>query len=253
MPLPVTEVQARKATRWLISSFGDAFRRAVSGTPFPVELLCGIACKETASIWLPFVAKGLRPRDVLGRCIGDASGDFPGTSRSAFPRDTAIFRGEFGDDFADMLIAEANLSRALRKMTPRGWVYKGYGLFQYDLQHVRSDEAFFRERQWYELSACLDRVIRELERKFRKTGELWAAVRAYNGSGPRAEEYREHVKVLTGWAADEIVRMAAETPARRSRAATRARRSTTAKSRTAKLRAKGRRMTTAKKRRRTKR
>ena len=204
MALPLTEAQARKATRWLVSNFGDALRGAAAGTPFPVELLCGIACKETASMWLGFVDRGLTPADVLGRAIGDASGDFPGTSRSAFPKDSATFRGEFGDAFADMLIAEANATRKLRDFGPKSWVYKGYGLFQYDLQHVRADEAFFKDKQWYSLDACLERAVGELQRKFARTGELWAAVKAYNGSGPKAEEYREHVKVLTGWAKAEI-------------------------------------------------
>lgn len=204
MALPLTEAQARKATRWLVSNFGDALRGAADGTPFPVELLCGIACKETASMWLRFVDRGLPAADVLGRAIGDASGDFPGTSRSAFPQDTATFRGEFGDDFANMLIAEANATRKLRDFGPKSWVYKGYGLFQYDLQHVHADEGFFKDKRWYALDACLERVVGELQRKFARTGELWAAVKAYNGSGPRAEEYREHVKVLTGWAKAEI-------------------------------------------------
>lgn len=204
MALPLTEAQARKATRWLVSNFGDALRGAAAGTPFPVELLCGIACKETASMWLRFVDRGLSPADVLGRAIGDASGDVPGTARSAFPKDTATFRGAFGDAFADMLIAEANATRKLRDFGPKSWVYKGYGLFQYDLQHIRTDEAFFKDKQWYALDACLARAVGELQRKFARTGELWAAVKAYNGSGPRAEEYREHVKVLTGWAKAEI-------------------------------------------------
>jgi metacaspase-1 len=204
VPLPLTEAQTRKATRWLMTHFGHDLQRVAEGTPFGVELLCGIACKETGSVWLPFVDHGLSPAEILGRAIGDASGDFPNTSRSAFPKDTPTFRAAFGDAFADMLIAEANASRALRHMGPKNWVYKGYGIFQYDLQHVVADEAFFRERQWYQLDACLERVIRELRRKFQRTGELWAAVKAYNGSGPRADEYRDNVKVLTGWARQEI-------------------------------------------------
>jgi len=204
MALPLTEAQTRKATRWLATNFGDSLRGVTQGTPFGVELLCGIACKETASMWLPFIDRGLKPEVVLGRAIGDASGDFPATSRSAFPQDTPAFRTEFGDEFADMLIAEANASRALRNMGPKAWVYKGYGIFQYDLQHVRDDTAFFKEKQWYGLAPCLERVIAELRRKFDKTGELWAAVKAYNGSGPRADAYRDDVKVLTGWARDEL-------------------------------------------------
>ena len=182
MPLPLTEAQTRRATRWLMTAFGHDLRRVADGTPFGVELLCGIACKETGSMWLPFVDRGVPPAEILGRAIGDASGDVPNTSRSAFPKDTPTFRATFGDAFTDMLIAEANASRALRNMGPKDWVYKGYGLFQYDLQHVHADEAFFRERQWYQLDACLERVMKELQRKFQRTGELWAAVKAYNGA-----------------------------------------------------------------------
>jgi metacaspase-1 len=204
MALPLTEAQTRKATRWLATHFGDAMRAAVAGTPFSVDLICGIACKETGSLWLPWISRGLTPDEILGRAIGDASGDFPNTTRSAFPPDTATFRREFGDAFADMLIAEANASRALRSFGPKPWVYKGYGLFQFDLQHVRDDTAFFEGKQWYALDACLARAVGELQRKFQRTGELWAAVKAYNGSGPRAEAYRDDVKILTGWATAEL-------------------------------------------------
>ena len=207
MPLPLTQAQTRRATRWLMTQFGDDLRRATDGTPFGVELLCGIACKETGSMWLPFVDRGLPPAEILGRAVGDASGDVPNTSRSAFPTDTGTFRATFGDAFADMLIAEANASRALRNMGPKNWVYKGYGIFQYDLQHVHTDPAFFLERQWYQLDACLARVMKELQRKFQRTGELWSAVKAYNGSGARADDYRDNVKILTGWAQDEIASM----------------------------------------------
>src|SRR5687768_2363219 len=207
MALPLTEAQARKATRWLVTHFGDSLRRAAADTPFSPELLCGIACQETAFLWIPWIDRGLTPAAILGRSIGDASGDLPNTSSSAFPRDTGTFRNAFGDSFTDMLIAEANASRALRNLAPKPWVYKGYGIFQYDLQHVRHDERFFRERQWYAVDACLDRAIKHLQRTFLRTGELWAAVKAYNGTGPRAEEYRDHVKIFTQWAHDEVASM----------------------------------------------
>ena len=208
MALPLTQAQTRKATLWLAFNFGDAMRGAVAGTPFGVELLCGIACKETASMWLAFIDRGLTPGEVLGRAIGDASGDFPNTSRSAFPKDTPTFRRDFGDEFADMLVAEANASRALRNMGAKSWVYKGYGIFQYDLQHVREDTRFFKDKRWYSLDECLERVVGELERKFQRTGELWAAVKAYNGSGPRADAYRDDVKVLTAWAKESLESLA---------------------------------------------
>jgi len=209
MPLPISESQARAATRWLVSNFREPLERAVAGTPFTIELLCGIGCQETATLWLPFVAQGIKARDILARAIGDASGDYPNTSRNAFPRDTVAFRAAYGDAFTEMLIAEANATRALRGWGPKQWVYKGYGLFQYDLQHIQMDEAFFRERHWYEFEACLAKVMKELANKLQRTGELWAAVKAYNGSGARAEEYKNNVRTFTDIARDEIGRMLA--------------------------------------------
>jgi hypothetical protein len=78
-----------------------------------VELLCGIACKETASMRLGFIDRGLTFGEVLGPRGRRRSGDFPNAARSAFPKDTATFRVEFGDELADMLITEAYASRAV--------------------------------------------------------------------------------------------------------------------------------------------
>ena len=80
------------------------------------------------------------------RCVLDANGDYPGTKRSAFPTNTAAFRKQYGAEL-DMLISEANATRKLRGFGPQQWVYEGYGFFQYDLQSVKTDGAFFRERK----------------------------------------------------------------------------------------------------------
>ena len=120
-----------------------AIDKAVKGTPFSVDILCGITCQETAYFWLPLL-KRLSANEILARCVLDANGDYPGTKRSAFPTNTAAFRNQCGDEFADMLISEANKTRKLRGFGPQQWVYKGYGLFQGPiLQSVKTDEAFF--------------------------------------------------------------------------------------------------------------
>jgi hypothetical protein len=63
------------------------------------------------------------------------------------------FVAEFPDAFH--LLPTGGYSR-------KNWVYKGYCLFQYDLQFVRVDPDFFFERQWYRFDACLERLMREL-------------------------------------------------------------------------------------------
>jgi len=216
--LPINEAQCRRATRWLMARFGTRIVTASAGTPFSPALLCGIVCQETAYFWLPLLEKlektaewRDRPEELaemlVARCVLDASGDHPDSPRSAFPRNTAAFRARYGAAFTDLLIGEANQTRALRGFGRKDWVYKGYGIFQYDLQFVTSDEAYFRERKWYDFEVCLNRVMHELREKFRITRDLWEAVRAYNGSGPRARQYRDNVKVFTPWAQSEIDRM----------------------------------------------
>jgi hypothetical protein len=163
--------------------------------------VCGIACQETAFVWLGWL-NTLSVNDILARCVFDASGDFPGTQRSAFPRNTNAFRTRYGDEFTQTLIAEANATRALRHFGSQQWVYKGYGIYQYDLQHVTQDESFFRQKQWYEYDKCLDKLMRELKQKYQATHDLWKAIKAYNGSGPRATAYANNVIQLAHYCSE---------------------------------------------------
>lgn len=189
--MPISKSQAVAACGWLKGCWGDEIRAAVFG-PFTVDHICGIVCQETAYFWLPLINR-LSPTEILGRCVLDASGDFPGTGRSAFPRNTGAFREKYGDAFTSMLIEEANKSRALRGYGPKQWVYKGYGIFQYDLQFVVDDTAFFKLKQWYDFRRSLDRCLMELRRTFAAQGNVPEAIRAYNGAGPRARQYRDNV------------------------------------------------------------
>jgi hypothetical protein len=198
--LPIDHAKTLKVARFMKANFGPAMKNAVAGTPFSVDLLCGIACKETAIFWGGLIDT-LPLSKIIERCVFDASGDFPGAPRNAFPPNTAAFRERYGNAFTAMLIDEANQTRALRNYGPKQWVYKGYGIFQYDLQHVVTDEAFFREKQWYSFDTCLTKAVDELKKKYAATGDLWRAVRAYNGSGPRATQYANHVMQFAEWCA----------------------------------------------------
>ena len=184
------------------SAIGPA---AVAGTPFAVEHLFGVVCQETAYFWVDLIDK-LPAQTIIERCVLDASGDFPGTDRGAFPHNSAAFRARYGDDFTSLLIDEANQTRALRSFKPQTWVYKGYGLFQYDLQFVTTDEKFFRERQWYSFDQCAIKAMSELTKAYQRTGDIRQAIRAYNGSGSRAERYASNVTQFCAWcSADTVV------------------------------------------------
>lgn len=190
--LPMTKAQAQSLVRWLKDHYGDRMTAALDGTAFDIDVACAIACQETGPYLLQFV-HNMSPDEALARCVFDASGDYPGTHRSAFPVNTAAFRTAYGDEFTDMLIDEANQTRSLRGFSDAHWVYKGYGLFQYDLQNVRHDDDFFRERQWYDFDECLLRLQTELLEKYDATHDVMKAIRAYNGSGDAATVYMTHV------------------------------------------------------------
>ncbi|HWE21468.1 MAG TPA: CHAT domain-containing protein [Hyphomicrobiaceae bacterium] len=201
LDLPIGRSDAIKVGAWMKANFGGAMATAAQGTPFTVAHLCAIACQETAYFWKDLIGR-LPAAELLERCVLDASGDYPGTSRRPFPVNTQAFRARYGDSFTDMLIDEANKTRALRRYGPKAWVYKGYGIFQYDLQHIDRDEAFFRERQWARFEVCLAKAMGELKEKYAATGDVWKAIRAYNGSGPAAEAYARKVAQFFAWCGD---------------------------------------------------
>ncbi len=177
------------------TNYGARLVQAVDGTPFWPALLCAIACQETAIYWHKSIDTA-STASILSACVYDASGEKPDWPRSAFPRNTAAFRAAYGDAFTNMLIAEANAARALRSLGPAEWVYKGYGIFQYDLQFVKDDESYFRDKKWYDFDECLARAMKELKRKYAALNDVWETVRAYNGSGERARKYMRHVQAF---------------------------------------------------------
>jgi hypothetical protein len=196
--LPINKNQALEAARWIKSNFAEEINAALRGTPFTIDHVCAIACQESAFLWVGWT-KSKTKDEILALLIGDAYGDYPGTVRTAFPKNTAAFRERYGDEFADMLIGEANKSRAARGFGPKQWVYKGYGIYQYDLQHVTTDESFFRERKWYSHAECLSRMLKVLKEKYAVHKDLWKAFKAYNGTGNRATEYANNVMIFVDY------------------------------------------------------
>lgn len=195
----LSKTQVTKGTAWLLANFGTEIAAAVAGKPYGTAIVCAIACKETGFIWIGRTS--MSPAKLLPLLIGDASGDIAGASRKAFPKNTAAFRAKYGLGFTNELISEANKSRALRGLEPAKIVYKGYGMMQYDLQHVTEDRAFFEDRLWYGMPDCLGRLTRELDRSFKAAkGNVREGVRRYNGSGPRAEAYADEGMTFAQWA-----------------------------------------------------
>ena len=196
---PLNAEQVKRARAWMATNFGGAVDTAAAGNGVDSNLIYAIACQETASVWLGWIDK-MAPDQVLARCVFDASGDAPGSDRTAFPANTPEFRIRFGDTLTTQLIGEANATRELRGFTPKQWVYKGYGLFQYDLQNIQADADFFAGRKWGDIQSCLERFTRVFRAKVAgANGDLKAAVRAYNGAGPNADRYAAAVMQMREW------------------------------------------------------
>lgn len=204
MSLPISKSQAITCSNWLKTNFQDKIIPAVNGTPYSLELICGIFCQETAykvQLWID----GFDVNTILARCVFDASGDFPGTTRNAFPKNVTEFHDKYGNELTDMLISEGNKQRKMPQQdAPNGYkndshfLYKGYGIFQYDIQAIQTDYDFFAQKQWYIFDNCLDRLIRELNSKMKDN--LWQAVKSYNGSGEAATEYANNVMQFAEYA-----------------------------------------------------
>ena len=196
--LPLNKTQCLEMATWMDNNFGDKCTAAVEDTPFTKQLLYAIVCKETA-IYVHQWITDHSTEEILGRCVFDASGDVNGT-RSAFPKNTGEFVAKYGQALADELIEEANKTRAMNGWGTKQWVYAGYGIFQYDLQHILTDEPFFTQKLWYNIDDCLDRVIKELRGKWKNNvNDLFHTIKAYNGSGPKAENYANSVLQFLDW------------------------------------------------------
>lgn len=196
--LPLNETQCLNVARWMETHFGSKCEIAVENTPFTKQLLYAIVCKETAIYIYKWINEHT-PEEILSFCVFDASGDVNGT-RKAFPKNTGAFIEKYGQTLADELIKEANKTRALRGWGPKQWVYAGYGLFQYDLQHILTDQTFFEQKRWYFIDDCIEKVKKELMTKWKNNpNDLFHTIKAYNGSGVMAENYANSVLQFLNW------------------------------------------------------
>lgn len=203
--MPLSFKSTIKCTKWMMQHFRNAILNAVKDTPFDECLVYAIACQETAQRWGIWV-DDYDAETVLKRAVFDASGDFPDTSRSAFPRNRQAMIDVYGIDFTQMLINEANLMRAMPQpgnpngYSPANYLYKGYGIFQYDLQHVKTNRSFFENKGWYSIDECIKYLLLELNEKWKLSGNNYhKTVQTYNGRGSRAEAYVKRVSQFYTW------------------------------------------------------
>lgn len=202
--MPLSKSQCINCVTWMKNNFEERIIAAVKNTAFDEQLVYAIACQETAQRWQLWM--NADAATVLERCVFDASGDFPDTSRSAFPKNKNEFETAYGNALTQMLIDEGNKMRAMPQPgSPNGfgaanYLYKGYGIFQYDLQNIKTDESFFTNKLWYSIDECLARLLKELNEKWKAhSNDIYNTVKSYNGSGSRAEDYAQRVSQFYTW------------------------------------------------------
>ncbi|XWN29928.1 MAG: SH3 domain-containing protein [Devosia sp.] len=160
---------------WFKHNFGEKIAAATQGTPISVDLVTAIAVQETGYIWPALIRH--HQGDVvavLEGCVGDTL-DTP--NRRAFPVNrTALEAEPYGEQMFDIgraaLAGLAELNVDYRRVYERDpdKFCRGYGILQYDLQHIRSDPDYFLGRQWGNFEICLQKCLNELEYGLRVRG-----------------------------------------------------------------------------------
>lgn len=154
----------RAAIEWFQTTFDKELRAAVQGTPFNIDLLSAIAYQETGYIWHRLLKKGMKPKEILRLCVGDTIDK----GRKAFPRDKAhLLEHEKG---AAMFAVARRCLVDIAAILPdfqaaaanKDKFFRGFGIFQYDLQFFDKDQDYFLNERWSEASECFPRVIKEL-------------------------------------------------------------------------------------------
>lgn len=135
----------RDAIRWFKGHFETKITAAVSGTPFTNDLITAIACQETGYLWNT-LRRYMPVERVLELCVGDTI-DFipPSKGRKAFPKNKdELLEYPQGDEMFDIgrkfLLDMAQYVADYRGAAGNPVKFcRGYGIFQYDLQHFRTD------------------------------------------------------------------------------------------------------------------
>ncbi|NCC41300.1 MAG: hypothetical protein EOM21_18090 [Gammaproteobacteria bacterium] len=159
----------RDAITWFKGQFQKKIEAAIAGTPFTTDLLTALACQETGYLW--DILRRRQPVErVLELCVGYTI-DFtpPNKGRKAFPKNKAEL---VAHPQGQAMFAIGR--KALEEMAQYIPTYQsaaakpekfchGYGIFQYDLQHFKTDPVYFLEKRWVDFDNCLRLVITELQ------------------------------------------------------------------------------------------
>jgi len=150
---------------WFKKQFGAKVKKAVKDTPFTADLLTAIAVQESFEAW-GLIYKKEKVDKVLELCVGDSIGE---PKRKAFPK-TKEQLLNYKPDGAELFALAREYLKAIGEFNPpymkaynNGKFCHAFGIFQYDIQHFKTNPAYFLKKKWLDFDVCLARVIEELK------------------------------------------------------------------------------------------
>jgi hypothetical protein len=166
----------RSEIKWFIDTFGSRVSDKIEGTPLTLELMAGIAYQETGYMWRRIRRVADNEANFLLYCVGDVIDDTSRYPRRAFPRNrTALIKADNGKDMYDVArIAVERIGSVVFDYAPAARDPKkfcrGFGIFQYDLQHFKIDPQYFLTESWKDFDLCLQKALDELIPAAKKMG-----------------------------------------------------------------------------------
>ena len=194
-PVPLASsdpVTIQSGMTWFKQKFGTQINTKLTGTPYSIDLMTAIAVQETFDIW-GNLFRNTELADLLKLCVGDTI-DAP--ARTAFPADKAdLLAAPNGASLflvaRQALEAVGGVNAAYHKLAaanPDKFCH-GFGIFQYDLQHGKTNPGYFFNHGWYDFGTCLALALQELDE---------ARIRAY-GAGKVTLTQQEMVYVAIAY------------------------------------------------------
>jgi hypothetical protein len=163
--------------RWFKQQFQDKIKTAVQGTAFTVDMLTAIACQETGYIWQTLRKRNLNAARILELCVGDIIDSKPnGKGRKAFPKNKALLLAEANgpEMFAIARQAFEDMAQYIPGYQPyvsnKNKFCRGFGVFQYDLQHFLTDPQYFLQKRYADFDASLEKCLVELRGALKDLG-----------------------------------------------------------------------------------
>ncbi|MBT9387030.1 SH3 domain-containing protein [Pseudooceanicola sp. CBS1P-1] len=154
--------------RWFIDTFGDRIEAAIADTPLTLELLAGVGYQETGYTWGRIRRVARDETEFLLYCTGDTIDENSRSPRRAFPKNRlSLVRANRGQEMYSIArqsverIGSVVLDYAPAARDPDKFC-RGYGLFQYDLQHFKTDPDYFLNQSWKDFDLCLGKALAEL-------------------------------------------------------------------------------------------